>query len=148
MKEIRTEIEIGASPQQVWQVLTDFDAFPEWNPFIQRASGDLKEGGRLQVFIKPPGGMGMTIKPRILNVERNGELRWRGQLLIPGIFDGEHYFIVEPLGQSQTRFVHGERFTGVLVPLFGLMGLFRNTLRGFEEMNRALKERAEGRSAS
>jgi uncharacterized protein YndB with AHSA1/START domain len=38
-KEIITEIEIDASPSQVWQVLTDFEKYPTWNPFIKKISG-------------------------------------------------------------------------------------------------------------
>jgi hypothetical protein len=41
------------------------------------------------------------------------------------------------------RFVHREEFTGVLVPLLW-RSLDRGTRRGFEEMNRRLKELAEG----
>ena len=144
MKQIRTEIEIGAVPEQVWKVLTDFAAFPTWNPFMRSAEGELKTGARLKVYIRPKNGMGMTIKPTVLKAEPNHELRWLGRLLMPGLFDGEHFFIIEPLGEGQVRFVHGERFTGILIPLLVLMGLFKNTLRGFEEMNQALKVRAEG----
>ena len=37
-KQLRTHIDIHASPERVWQVLTDFAAYPDWNPFITRAS--------------------------------------------------------------------------------------------------------------
>ena len=39
MREFRTEIEINATPDKVWDVLMDFDSYPEWNPFMQSASG-------------------------------------------------------------------------------------------------------------
>ena len=61
---------------------------------------------------------------------------------MPGIFDGEHYFRIESQPDGSVRFVQGERFTGVLVPLFG--GIINNAVRGFQEMNAALKERVEG----
>jgi hypothetical protein len=44
-------------------VLTDFAAFPRWNPFIRRADGDLRAGARLSVRIELPGGRGMTLEP-------------------------------------------------------------------------------------
>ena len=34
MKEIKTEI-IDTKPEKVWEVLTDFENYPTWNPFIQ-----------------------------------------------------------------------------------------------------------------
>ena len=142
MKELRSEIEIEASAERVWQLLTDFAHFPQWNPFIRRASGNVKLGQRLEVYMQPSGANGMTFRPSILKAEPNRELRWIGHLLIPGLFDGEHIFTIEPLGTNRVRFVQREIFTGLLVPLFA-KGLDTDTQRGFEEMNRALKVRAE-----
>jgi uncharacterized protein YndB with AHSA1/START domain len=44
MKELRTEIEIQATPEKVWQVFTDLDQNPEWNPLIYRAIGKAQVG--------------------------------------------------------------------------------------------------------
>ncbi len=142
MKELRSEIEIEASAERVWQLLTDFAHFPQWNPFIRRASGNAKVGQRLEVNIQPSGANGMTFRPTVLKAEPNRELRWIGRLLIAGLFDGEHIFTIEPLGTNRIRFVQREIFTGLLVPLFA-KGLDTDTQRGFEEMNRALKAQAE-----
>ncbi len=142
MKELRSEIEIQASAERVWQVLTDFASFPQWNPFMRRASGEVKAGARLEVRIQPSGARGMTFKPTVLKAEPNRELRWLGHLLIPGLFDGEHILSIEPLAANRVRFVQREVFTGLLVPLFA-RGLDTGTRRGFEEMNQALKARAE-----
>ncbi len=43
MSELNSEIEIGASPERVWQLLTDFDRSPAWNPFIRSISGRAEE---------------------------------------------------------------------------------------------------------
>ena len=142
MKELHTEIEIQAPPERVWQLLTDFADFPQWNPFIRRISGEAKAGARLEVHIQPSGAKGMTFRPKVLRLEPNVELRWLGRLLIPGLFDGEHIFAIEPLGADKVRFVQREIFKGVLVPLFARQ-LDTDTRRGFEEMNQALKTRAE-----
>jgi len=141
MREIRTEIEIAAPAERVWQVLTDFAAFPQWNPFIPRLSGEARRGAALSVHLQPPGGRGITLRPTVLAAEPNRELRWLGRLALPGLFDGEHRFAIEPLGANRVRFVQEERFTGVLVPLF--RGILAATRRGFGEMNGALKARAE-----
>jgi hypothetical protein len=142
MKELRTEIEIKASAERVWQLLTDFAHFPQWNPFIRRAHGNLKLGQRLEVNIQPSGANAMTFRPTVLKAEPNRELRWIGHLLIPGLFDGEHIFTIEPLGANRVRFVQREIFSGLLVPLFA-KGLDTDTQRGFGEMNQALKAQAE-----
>ncbi len=142
MLELRSEIEIQASAERVWQLLTDFTSFPKWNPFIRRANGEIKEGARLEVYIQPSGAGGMTFKPTILKVEPNRELRWLGRLVMPGLFDGEHIFTIEPLGNNRVRFTQREIFTGLFVPLLA-RSLNTDTRRGFEEMNQALKTRAE-----
>ncbi len=141
-KHLRAEIEIDAPAERVWEVLTDFPSFPSWNPFVRRISGKVETGARLTTYLVPPGGRGMSFKPVVRAAEANRELRWLGRLLIPGLFDGEHAFLIEPLGPGRVRFIQQERFTGALVPLFS-RSLDRGTRQGFEEMNRALKARAE-----
>jgi hypothetical protein len=140
MKELRTEIEINAPPERVWGVLMDFGAYAEWNPFIRRISGEPTVGSRLEVRIEPPEGRGLTFKPAVRKVQANRELAWLGHLLLPGIFDGEHHLELAPR-DGGTLFVQREEFKGILVPLFG-RGL-EKTKRGFEQMNAALKRRAE-----
>ena len=142
MKELHSQIEINASAERVWRLLTDFASYPQWNPFIRRISGELTTGEGLEVRLEPPESRGITLRPKVLNAEPNHRLRWLGHLLVPGLFDGEHSFVIQPLGEKRIRFVQREAFRGLLVPLFA-RSLDNSTLRGFEEMNRALKARAE-----
>jgi hypothetical protein len=122
-------------------VLTDFTAYPDWNPFIRRLQGEAEVGARLEVTVQPPDGRAMTFKPVVLAAEPNRELRWRGRVLMPGLFDGEHSFRLEPV-TSGCRFHHGETFSGLLVPLFA--STLAATAQGFRAMNEALKRRVEG----
>ena len=145
MKRVATAIDIAAPPERVWSILTDFPAHAEWNPFVTAISGDLKRGARPSITVKPPGGKGMSFRPKVLAVEPNRELRWLGRLLVPGLFDGEHYFLLEPT-PAGTRFTHGENFSGLVVALMGRSG-FEPIERGFIAMNEALKRRAEATSA-
>lgn len=140
-RRIETTIEINAPPGAVWAILTHFKGMSAWNPFIKSISGNLVQGGRLTVHIAPPGKSGMWFKPTVLALQAERELRWLGRLLLPGIFDGEHYFLLEPIGDHGTRLTHGERFTGILVGLFG--GTLTATRDGFIAMNTAMKEEAE-----
>src|SRR5918994_717016 len=142
MKELHSEIEIDASAQRVWGILTDFASYPEWNPYIRKISGEPRVGEHLEVRFEPPGSRGITLKPKVLNAEPNRELRWLGHLLVAGLFDGKHTLAIQPLEEDRVRFIQGETFGGLLVPLFA-RSLDKGTRRGFEEMNRALKERAE-----
>lgn len=142
MKQLTTNIEIDASASTVWKILTDFDKYPQWNPFIRSATGEVKKGARLEVQLQPPGGSMMTFRPTVLVAEPERELRWLGRLFLPGIFNGEHCFQIEPLGRDRIRFVHSEVFCGILVP-FLAESLDTKTKSGFEAMNQAIKARAE-----
>lgn len=137
MKHIQTEIILPASPQHVWEVLQDVEQYSTWNPFITRLKGVFKEGERLEVNIQPPGGSAMKFKPLVLEALAGKSLRWKGILGLPGLFDGEHYFLLEETEGGKTRFVHGERFTGILVPFISL----EKTKSGFEAMNESLSKR-------
>ena len=142
MKELHTQIEIEAPAERVWQVLTDFAAYPEWNPFIRRVNGRPEVDEQLVVRMRPSGTKGMTFRPTVMKAEPNRQLRWLGHLLVPGLFDGEHIFEIEELDEDRVLFTQREIFRGLLVPLLA-RSLDRDTQRGFEEMNRALRERAE-----
>jgi hypothetical protein len=141
-KQLRTQIDIDATAEKVWQVLTDFDAYPQWNPFMTRASGTPERGERLTIRMQPEGGRAMTFRPTVREAVPQRRLRWLGHLLVPGIFDGEHSFTIEPLDGGGVRLVQQEDFRGVLVPLLA-RSLDRRTLPAFERMNQALKQRAE-----
>jgi hypothetical protein len=141
-KHIRTEIEIHATPERVWQVLTDFAAYPRWNPFMSQVRGTARRGDRLTIRMQPVGGRAMTFRPIVLDADPGRRLRWLGRLGVPGLFDGEHTFSIEPRGDGQVRLVQQEEYQGLLVP-FMARSLVRRTLPAFEQMNQALKRRAE-----
>lgn len=141
--QITRGVEVDAGEQRVWDVLTDFDRYEDWNPFMIRAAGRAAAGNRLTITMRPEGGRGVRMRPRVLEAEPGRRLRWLGRLGVPGLFDGEHVFTIEPLGPGRVRLVNHERFRGVLVPL--LRGVIARTEVGFDQMNHALKERAESR---
>ena len=137
---VYSQIEIDALAHRVWETLVDFDAYPDWNPFIRKIGGAARPGGRLSVAIHPPGRRPMTFRPIVLRAQPHRELRWRGRLLLPGLFDGEHVFSIAPLSSTRVRFSQREKFSGLLVPLVRRR-LLDATRRGFEEMNQALERR-------
>jgi hypothetical protein len=134
---------IDAAPERVWAILMDFAAYPSWNPFIVGIEGEARVGTRLTVNVQPPGWTAQTFKPVVLTVEPARAFVWRGTLpIIPGLFAGEHSFRLTPQG-DRTSFLHAESFSGLLVPL--LKKMLARTEEGFQQMNAALKARAEAR---
>jgi hypothetical protein len=142
LKEIHTEIDIQATSERVWEILTDFKNFQQWNPFIYKIDGTPSVGAKIKLHLRTPKGKSRTYQPRITKVKPFKEIRWLGKSPIPGIFDGERIFILEPIGANQIRFVHREIFTGLLVDLVGNR-LDKDMYSSFNSMNEALKKRAE-----
>ena len=91
---METDIQINAPPEVVWSILTDFDSFPKWNPFITRASGSVEVGAKLAIRISPPDSKPIAFKARVKSAAKGTSFSWLGHFLFPGIFAGEHVFRV------------------------------------------------------
>ena len=96
-------------------MLTDFAAYPEWNPFIIEAEGELATGRHIAVTMRPPAHRTSSFRPKLLSVEPGSGFRWLGHVGVPGVFDGEHIHEIKPLGAHRSRYVQSERFHGVQV---------------------------------
>jgi hypothetical protein len=141
-RQIITEINIQASPEEIWHHLTDFAAYPEWNPFIASIAGELKVGARLLVALAPQRGKKMVFKPIVRAADPGKNLVWLGRTFMRGLLDGEHSFVIEDHGDGSCRFVQSESFTGFLVPYLP-RSMGEQTKLGFDVFNKLLKERVE-----
>lgn len=140
-RDIQTEIEIDASAEEVWRILSDFPSFPSWNPFVTRVEGRPEKGAVLRIDVRLPESRLLKFTPTVLVAEPNRELRWVGTVPF-GAFRGEHFYVIEETGENRVRFVHGEHFSGWLVGLVWKM--FGSSIeRGYVLMNEAIKKEAE-----
>jgi len=141
VRRIASDVFISAEPEKVWAVLTDFERFEEWNPFLVEASGVAAPGNRLSLrFRLPSSGREMVFKPTVLLTERPQLLRWRGRFGVPYIFDGLHSFELTPR-DGGTHVLQSEVFSGVLVPF--TKSIIAQSEHGFGRLTQALKERVE-----
>jgi hypothetical protein len=138
---VHTTIDISTDPQKVWDVLKDFDRYPEWNPCLLSVIGEKSIGSMLSVTIDPAYSINKRFKARLLEYSKEKGIRWFGRLWIPHLFAGTHSFVMMPTASGVT-FIQQEEFSGILVPFLKGM-LERKTKKGYEEMNRALKARSE-----
>jgi len=139
---ITTEIEIHSCAALVWKILTDFPRYGLWNPFIRHIEGKLIVGERLKVVALLPCGIPMVVWPTILEVTDAAKIKWLGSLVVPGLLDGRHSFILEARGENKVRFVQEEEYSGLLLSM--MWGWLREQgQRAFEMMNAALKREVE-----
>mgnify|MGYP005820655651 CR=1 FL=1 len=144
MREIRTEVQIDAPREAVWDVLADFASYPEWNPFIH-VTGEARVRTNVRLKTMPPGRPANTQTAEVLTAWAPRHLRIQGKLRWTWLFAGTHIFELSER-DGGTRFVNREEFTGLLAPV--VVWLLGSRLpSGFEAMNRALKERVERRQA-
>lgn len=136
-KVIKTAIQIAASPAKVWDILTNFNQYPTWNPFLSSIEGEVKTGNQIRVTAG-----GMKFQPMVLSYKKNQEISWLGKFLFKGLFDGEHLFKIKDNGDGTITFKHEEKFSGILVGLFSKK-LDTETKQGFIQMNEKLKKLSE-----
>lgn len=142
---IHTEIDIQAKPDAVWSVLADLSSYPQWNPMVREAGGELQIGKRLRLRYQPEGQKSRVFKPLLLAVLPGRELRWQGQPGVRFLFESEHIYLLQETKNGETHLDHDMVFWGLLIP--PVKNLLDKTVRGpFNDLNRALKLRAEGRS--
>lgn len=134
---IDTEIKLNAPVEKVWEIFTNFERYPEWNPFVKELKGEVKEGNQIEVALP-----GMNFKPIVLAYKPKKELIWKGKFLVKGLIDGQHEFLFNENPDGTTTLIHREKFSGILIR-FLIKKLKVETKQGFEEMNMALKREVE-----
>ncbi len=85
-------------------------------------------------------GFWLVVPVKIQSCNVKDGLRWQGG--IPLIFTGSHYFKLEVLGEDKTRFIQGEDFNGICVPL--LLPFLKKALNElYQGMNKDIKNHCE-----
>ena len=133
MPEIKTTITIDAPKEKIWEILLDFDRYPEWNPFM-RLKGRPVVGQTIKLEAHVDG--------RVLKL--GAKIRWGGpDNPVAGLLiNAEHYVRIEAVGDDRCRIDHGETFGGLIGTLAWPM--IRQSEKQYAAMNVALKARAEG----
>lgn len=141
MKRIAVTTRIDAPTERVWEILTDFGRYAEWNPGILKAEGALGEAHTVRIAMILPSGKINPMVVTLTGLQSGRELGWTGELGAQWLLSGHRRFVLEA-DSGGTRFEHSEVFKGVLSLL--LIGPAQAKIRqGFEAINQALKSRAE-----
>ena len=138
--QVYTSIVIDASPEQVWNVLTDFDNMPNWSSALQSINGELVDGNLVNVLF---GFNGQTFEiPHTLIYQEGVQFGWSDPLIVaPGIVDN-HIYLIEPCG-AQTLFIQTDEFLGTDSNLPNLNEFAQDVLNGYQIFNNELKTAVE-----
>ena len=122
-------------------MLTNFNNFSQWNPFIRQIIGEPKVGTKLQINLLTSSGKTRFYNPTITKVEPLHELRWIGNSLFQEYSTGNGFLLLNLIKSNQVRFGHIEIFKGLGVSLSG--SRLDEDVKSFEKMNNAFKEKVE-----
>lgn len=138
MKEYRASTTIKASPEQIWAILTDGAAYPEWELNTTRIDGRIAAGEKLTAYSKLSPGRAFPVK--VTEFVPGQKMTWSGGIPL-GLFKGERSFTLAPRGDGATEFTLREVFSG---PLLGMLGRSLPDLNAaFAQFAASLKDRAE-----
>lgn len=138
MKTYRVTTSIRATPEAIWNILTDGPAYPSWNPTVDRIEGRIAPGERVKVHAKVSPGRAFAVK--VTAFEPGKRMIWRGGMPL-GLFKGERTFTLTPQPDGHVEFSMEEVFSGLFAPLIGRS--IPDLQPSFEEFAAGLKKRAE-----
>lgn len=143
---IEQEFDIEAPAEVVWAVLTDFERYAEWNPFVVEARCDLRPGGAIDMKVKLLGPAQRQVE-YIQAVEPGKGFSYNMKPFPLGGLSSLRSHQIIDLGGGRSHYCSHFHLQGWLMPV--VRGLMRGALqRGFGSMSQALKARAEAVAAA
>jgi hypothetical protein len=138
MKSFSTSTIIHASPETIWDILTDASNWSNWNTTIIKIEGKIALGEKITVYAKvnPNRAFPLAVTefvPKELMV-------WSGGMPL-GLFKGERTYKLSQNPDGSVEFSMQEIFSGPMAPL--IAGSIPDLNPSFEEFASALKRRAE-----
>ncbi|WP_417068979.1 SRPBCC family protein [Niveibacterium terrae] len=138
----RSELVVSASRQRIWEVLTDFPAYPDWNPLLREVHGEAERGRSLNVRLAGFGHRGRNLWPDVRSANRGRELCLALTILPAGLLDANWRVVLIREEGGQCRIAQRIRCSGWLSRWYAPR-LARTLTPALAAMNEALRRRAE-----
>ena len=137
MKKFETTIEIKAAPDKVWSILTNAEAYPNWNSTVEKVDGQIALGQKVTVYAKATPGRAFPLK--VSEFDPSKKMVWSGGMPL-GLFTGMRTYTLTPKGSSVV-FNMREEFNGLMAPL--ITRSIPDLQPAFDTFAADLKKRAE-----
>ncbi len=105
-------IDIAASPEKIWNLLTNAESFASWNGTIVELNGKIAPGEK--IVLRSTLAPDRTFKLKVKRFEPNKRLVWGDAM-------GTRIFSLNPKSSGETRFSMTETIGGPIFPLFARM---------------------------
>jgi len=137
-----TEIEINASPEEVWSVLTDWDKLKEWSSsFIGISTARMIKGERFVSYFKNPLTGGILEYEHVCSEYEEGrKFGWSGDII--GKIQDHHIYSIEPTQSGTSLFKQEDGLHGHHSRLMNFLAK-HHMLALYKKFNEELKERVE-----
>lgn len=142
MKEIRTEKTLVAPVGRIWELLSDFDLYPQWNPLFVKIGGPMVAGASFDLLVHLPGMDPFPIRPKLLAVEPESRFCWQSMLFFKGLLTWTFSCQLEVQAPDRLILVQRSEFKGLLAPLFSF-GMAAAVTAGMEQLNQAVQRWGE-----
>jgi hypothetical protein len=139
--KIEARIGVQAPASVIWEMVSDINGWPAWNPLYPKAQGAVAFGARLTLEVALPGEAPRTINPVILDWTPGEQIIWSLRLM-GGLLRSTRYIEIEVLGDESCIFSNGEFFEGPLMRLIHRKQR-RAIKAGFTAFCETVRKRAE-----
>ncbi|MEH6580508.1 MAG: SRPBCC domain-containing protein [Halioglobus sp.] len=140
---IEHELEIEASKDTVWQVITDFSTYAQWNPFIVGCICDLRVGNTIEMKVSMvEGWKPLSQTEYISEVTPGTHFSYVSPKRPTFILRSYRSHTLTTLNTGKTLYQSHFELHGWLRPLIELL-LGKSMQRGFDGMSRAIGRRSE-----
>jgi hypothetical protein len=140
-RAVEHRIGVQAPAEIVWEIVSDFETWHQWNPLYKKAEGQLKIGTALTLEQHLPGEAPIVIAPIVQDWVPYEQLHWRSKR-VGGFVTAIRYLEIENMGPTSSTFSNGELFMGLLLR-FVSRDERRKLRAAFTEMGEAVRDRAE-----
>lgn len=138
---------INAPRQVVWENVTQFESYSEWNPFIREAYANFVVGEKIR-FLEDLKQFGQHwIEAKFLSIDPFASFVWKGHFGVSFLFTVRHSFLFEMIDEGQTRFIQVHENSGLLIPLLAARGIYCVSHQRYLDFNEALKKKCEAQSS-
>jgi hypothetical protein len=139
--KIEHRIGVQTPAHVIWEMVSDINGWPAWNPLYPKAKGEVQFGAELELEVALPGQAPRTIRPKVLDWTPNEQIIWTLSMM-GGLIRSTRYIEIETLDNGNCIFSNGEIFEGPLMRLIGKTTQ-KAIKAGFRAFGETVRDRAE-----